>query len=298
MKKIIILVVVSLLLVSCSLPFTINWNSPQSTAGSSLPTDQLVVPPTEAPVVATTQPAIPTLAGTQLNLGGVSMVLPACLAANPTGAIVPAQPYDPNNGPMEYFPQHRAISFPGYPLAGKVFEPVIRVYPVAEFTAMNNVITERVNAMITLINNQPVLPAADIPLLPMFNAAQVFRAQVKFLAFQNGQGIRFLTEYAQFYDPVNNHDLFYTYQGITSDGKYWVSAILPVNAAFLQADYNIPQVPADGIAAPDPGSATFSADMETYMTAMIAKLNSTADNVFTPGLDCLDQYIQSLQIGD
>ncbi|MEO8354588.1 MAG: hypothetical protein ABI621_01610 [Chloroflexota bacterium] len=37
--------------------------------------------------------------------------------------------------------------------------------------------------------------------------------------FQNGRGIRFLTQYAQYPAPINNHELFYHFQGLTNDGK-------------------------------------------------------------------------------
>ncbi|MDO9120323.1 MAG: hypothetical protein Q7U31_00960, partial [Anaerolineaceae bacterium] len=128
---------------------------------------------------------------------------------------------------------------------------------------------------------------------------QVFKAQVKYLDFQNGQGVRFLTEYAQYYAPVNNDDLFYAYQGITDDGKYWVSAILPINAAYLQAAYDSVNVPDGGIPAPALNdNPNYSAEMDAYYPLMLNLLNTTPDASFTPGLDCLDQYIQSLQISD
>jgi len=237
------------------------------------------------------------LNGIELNLGGVYMVLPACMAANASGTLIPAAPYDEMNGPMEYYPDNRKIAFQGYPLSGKFFEPNLTIFPVAEFVAMNQAIGDRVNAMQNLLASKPAAPDS-IPLLPQFNAAQVFRANVKYLNFKNGQGVRFLTEYAQYYAPVNNHDLFYAFQGMTTDGKYWISAVLPVNAAYLQDAYDSLNVPAGGIAAPTFDDPNYEANMDTYYVNMLNLLNTTPDASFTPGLDCLDQYIQSLQIGD
>jgi hypothetical protein len=151
--------------------------------------------------------------------------------------------------------------------------------------------------MQTILSAKPAAPD-KIPLLPILYAAQVFSTNEKYLSFQNGEGIRFLTEYAQYADPVNNHDLFYTYQGITADGKYWVSAFLPVNAAFLQASADAVNVPAGGIPAPAMDDPNYAANMDAYYSNMINLLNSTPDASFTPGLDCLDRYIQSLQISD
>jgi len=38
--------------------------------------------------------------------------------------------------------------------------------------------------------------------------------------------------------------------------------------------------------------------MQTYYAAMQGIMTASADASFVPGLDCLDQYIQSLNIGD
>ena len=45
--------------------------------------------------------------------------------------------------------------------------------------------------------------------------------------------MRFLTEYGQYPAPVNNHELFYHFQGFTSDGEYYIVATLPVTAPVL-----------------------------------------------------------------
>ena len=45
-------------------------------------------------------------------------------------------------------------------------------------------------------------------------------------------------------------------------------------------------------------SPTYEEDMRTYYAAMQGIMTASADASFVPGLDCLDQYIQSLNIGD
>ena len=47
--------------------------------------------------------------------------------------------------------------------------------------------------------------------------------------FQSGRGIRYVTEYAQMTYPITNHEMFFSFQGLTTDGKYWVSIILPIS---------------------------------------------------------------------
>jgi|WetSurMetagenome_2_1015567.scaffolds.fasta_scaffold141021_2 hypothetical protein len=307
MKKIALLVIICLFLLGCSLPFTITWNNtptPQvETPVQPSATQTIGMVATEPPATEAVTTAAP-LNGVELNLGGIYMVLPACIAANATGTLIPAVLYNEYSGPMEYYPENRKIAFQGYPLSGGFFEVDgsdqggLTIYPIADFVAMNQpTISPIVTNMQILLADKPATPQS-IPFLPVFNAAQVFRAQVKYLDFQNGQGIRFLTEYAQYSAPVNNHDLFYTFQGITADGKYWVSAVLPVNAAYLQDAYDSVNVPAGGIPAPAMDDLNYTGDMAAYYVSMLDKLNTTPDASFTPALDCLDQYIQSLQISD
>ena len=109
---------------------------------------------------------------------------------------------------------------------------------MADYEKISQVAAERVQAMQALLAPKPAAPDQEIPVLPVYNAAQVFRAQVQYVNMQNGAGVRFVTMYSQGLMPATNKDVFYTYQGLTSDGAYWVSAILPVNAAFLPADTN------------------------------------------------------------
>ena len=127
-----------------------------------------------------------------------------------------------------------------------------------------------------------------LPLLPALNAGQVFFAHYLTLPFQSGNGIRYLTEYAQAFVPVNNYDVFYSFQGLTSDGQYWISVILPANHASLQANGD------------DPPSGytwdTFGAQYETYVTNAVNQLNTQADNTFTPGLVSLDALVDSITI--
>jgi hypothetical protein len=73
----------------------------------------------------------------------------------------------------------------------------------------------------------------QLPTVPFFNAAQVFASNVQPISFQNGSGIRFVTEYAQGFVSINNQDLFYHFQGFTDDGNYYMVAVLPVTSPVL-----------------------------------------------------------------
>ena len=125
-----------------------------------------------------------------------------------------------------------------------------------------------------------------MPFLPLFNAQQVMHAHVQYLDFQDGQGLRYLTQFDQAFIPINNNELIYTYQGLTSDGRYYVAAVLPVNHPSLPADAAV-----TGNEPPE-----FTSDFPTYLQNVVASLNPQAANTFTPDLTQLDAMMSSLEI--
>ena len=295
MKKalVLLLFISCLALTGCEKPdpavaFTPTLPAVSPTVLLRYPTPTLTLTPTPAP----------TRGNTSYQLNGVFFVMPECLSAAPAVSVVPAVLPDPNAGPLMVFPQHRQIVLDRYPLQEKYFIPLIRVFPVAEFEAMSEMSADRISRMREVLADQTIEPKNTIPLLPGYSMMQVFQAQVKFLETTNVHGIRWLTELAQYSAPVNNRDLFYSFQGMTMDGEYWVSVMLPVNAAYLQESWDSTEVPATGLAFPPPGSTILKQELESYYTLMLRLLNNTPDAGFTPALDCLDQLVSSIAVSD
>ena len=86
--------------------------------------------------------------------------------------------------------------------------------------------------------------------------------------------------------PINNYELIYTYQGLTSDGKYYVAAVLPVNH---------PSLPVDGtVTGHEPPE--FTSDFPAYLAGVVKALNPQASYTFTPDLTQLDAMLGSLEI--
>ncbi len=88
---------------------------------------------------------------------------------------------------------------------------------------------------------------------------------------------------------INNQDLVYTFQGITSDGKYYVSIIMPVNLPYLAADYG------------PSGESEFQTldNYPTYLSSTVSQLEQPEGegvNPFAPSLASLDALVQSLLI--
>ena len=280
-----------LMLSACARPAPVNTSSATAT-----PANTADVPRFPTATATITPTPVPTPGDTRYQLDGISFVVPACMALRPTVETVPAAPLDPNGGPMIYYPAHRQVSFVGYPLSGKYFEPLLRVFPVAEFEPMSDMSADRITRMREVLKDQTIEPKNTLPLLPGYNAAQVFHAQVKFLDFQSGRGLRWLTELAQYSAPVNNRDLFYSYQGMTSDGKYWISVMLPLNTAYLQQNPDSVEVPPGGLPQPVPGSPNQADELKAYYTLMVGLLDNTPNAAFLPALDCLDVLVTSITI--
>ena len=308
MKKILPLIILLVFIVSCNLPF-----NPAEPAATGTPNIIVVTatPPAHIPDVVTLSPVEPTPGpvvtatppGTPLTLSGISMRVPGCLPVSESLEFVPAQLYDPMGGPQEVFPAHRRVNFSGYPLSGTFFSPFMRVFPVADFATAYALADEDYSAttitqLQELLATRPPAVEGSLPFLVMAGAAQIFHTKMAYLDFVNGSGVRYLTSYGQYSVPYNNHDLFYTFQGLTADCKYWVSVIFPVNHPVLPPTYDSTAVPPGGMPIPSWDSPTYEEDMRTYYAAMQGIMTASADASFVPGLDCLDQYIQSLNIGD
>ena len=240
-------------------------------------------------------------AGTGVSFMGTSFTLPEGLASGTRNESLPPTP--------DYVvsPAHIRIVLQDYPLQGKAFEPQILIFPAVEFAQMDqDVAKQRIERLQIILNTlsfspQPVpdifqtnRPQEELPFLPNQHAGQVLHAQEKFLSFKNGTGIRYITQLSQAAFPlINNMDAFYTFQGLTSDGQYYVSVIMPVNLPYLAADYG-----------PDafinPTEVQNPDKYPGYLQSMLEKLNQPEDegiNPYAPSLAALDTLVESLLTG-
>ena len=175
----------------------------------------------------------------------------------------------------------------GYPLSDRFFTPHIDIFPLKRYSELApDAVNPDVAALQALIGGGTV--GNSLPLLPIFNAGQLFHAQYKIIKFTPGSGVRYLTQYAQNFDPINNYDMFYSYQGLTSDGKYWISAIFPISNPILPANGNNPP---NGQSSED-----FGNNYPTYITDITNQLNAQTGGSFSPTISVLDDLIKSIQI--
>jgi hypothetical protein len=232
------------------------------------------------------------ISGTAISANNVSFVIPTGIGSDAQAEAVPAS-LDPNAPYWDIHPAYTEFALAGYILQNTFHQPKIYIYPADEYANLHEGAADNISRSKELIANQNAPMPQNMPFMPLFNAGQVFHSNEKFLTFQNGSGVRFLTQFAQAPYPVNNHDVFYTFQGLTNDGGYYVSAILPINAAFLAPDGNPEsQLPADGI----PFDWVNFENTDAHFDLVKQKLNATDPDAFSPSFINLDALIQSIFI--
>jgi hypothetical protein len=210
---------------------------------------------------ATAVASSPTPSGTSFDSGGVSLVIPTEVAD------------------------------------GAVAENVPAATEQTEYAAASTGAASALQRLEAILQN-PATPLTNdiLPRLPFANAEQIIAGAPRMIAFKNGSGVRVLAEYAQFFAQINNEELFYHFEGLTTDGKFYVVTTLPINADFLAPGSDQSSAaPADGV--PFPGyDNTDSAVFENYYMAVTDKLNATAPESFRPSLSSLDALIATLQV--
>jgi hypothetical protein len=213
--------------------------------------------------------------GIPISYENVSFVIPNGTAsgANPEKMVS----VDTNSGaPWEIAPTHLRFTLTGYPLQGKFFEPQIYIYPADEYARVNSVASEQIERLKKALAGSLLLKET-LPNVPFFNAGHIIAADIQRINFQNGSGVRELTQYDQYPAPINNHELFYHFEGLTSDHKYYLIAILPVTAPILAEDEKPDStVPVGGIPIP-----TSVGPNDVYYFSVTEKLNSQAPDSFT-----------------
>ena len=146
---------------------------------------------------------------------------------------------------------------------------------------MSEIAKGEIEAMQRLLEARPPVPEGEIPLLPLYNNGQVFHAQVQYLDFQHGSGVRFITHYTQeVVGRLTKENVFYTFQGLTRDGKYYVAAFFPITSPGLRDEM-----------VEEPWEVA-----QARLVEDIQYLDSLSSQAFTPDLELLDSVIKSLVV--
>lgn len=108
----------------------------------------------------------------------------------------------------------------------------------------------------------------EVPFLPYQASQRTGICLPLSLDFEKGTGVRFVTTFDETVSAISgNSNLYYSFQGISSDGKYYISAVFPLRSSVLN------------------GRSASEIDWNSV---------SAAD--LQPSLDELDYYIRSIVI--
>lgn len=245
---------------------------------------------TAAPSTLVSTEAPTEASGTSVSFEYASFIVPSRLADGAEPEAVPAVG-EGSGSPWEAAPAHLRFMLTGYQLQDKFHEPEIFIYPADEFAQANSNAAEQIDRVKRILRGLTPMQET-LPRVPFFNAGPLIAANLKIIPFQNGSGVRALTQYAQYSAPINNREIFYHFQGLTSDNKYYVIAILPITAPILPADEKAEAtVPEGGVPIP-----TDIGPSDTYYVSVIEKLTSLAPDAYQPSLNALDVLIGSLLV--
>jgi hypothetical protein len=227
----------------------------------------------------------PAPAGRTAQQGTVRLTYNSEIATNVTAAAVPQFemnfPADPSPGIVRF-------RFAGYPVQG-VPDAQIFVFPAAEYGQRYPIGAQRTDVLRRQLTERPALRSGVEPQgmgapyqpVPLVNAATMFVAKPEYRPFGSGSGFRFVTGFAQQAAPISGDNLLYLYQGLTADGRYLVSAWLPVRLnAVLPAppsDFNVARI-------------------QVHNQTALRVLEGASAGAFAPSLDTLDALLAGLSV--
>ncbi|WP_157465182.1 hypothetical protein [Deinococcus apachensis] len=174
-------------------------------------------------------------------------------------------------------------------------EAALSVYPVAGLVAANpgdlgREVQTQLGRLRTLLKSWPARPSGELPYLLGPPADQVFATAVRYLDFPGGSGVRYLTMYSSDVSPVTSDRLFYTFQGLTEDGKYILVLTYPVSTRRLPANYDaVPPGQRDALAR--------GVGYPAYLSRTAQMLGATGPADFSPSLGKLDAAVRGIRVG-
>jgi hypothetical protein len=230
-----------------------------------------------------------------VSFDGISFTFSSTIAENVNVVHVPGTPASQGPGFAEV--RHRLFAPYGTtPYVDKISDPVggIRVYQIADFKgyAENE---KRLQQLQSLLAKRPdltpyIATARDmsqnnLPFLPVYPAGQVLRARPRYVETASVKGITYVTAYQEVAEPLLSNSLTYTFQGISNDGTYFISATFNLTTSLF------PQTVGSDF---DP--ALFASKLGEYLAKSTALVDRASPSEFKPDLISLDAVVQSIAL--
>jgi hypothetical protein len=166
----------------------------------------------------------------------------------------------------------------------------IRVYSLTDLQDYS-FLMEQVDALKALLDERPDLAEyltveaiennQQLPFIPTLPHGQLIRARAHYVETDEVQGIAYITYSNAAREPFLSNQFSYTFQGLSTDGEYYISASMPLTTSLFPAEL-------EGF---DP--VAFEAEWPEYLVESIASLNEAAPEDFEPALGVLDGLIET-----
>lgn len=244
--------------------------------------------------------------------GGVSFNYDAWLASEVKALTVPASIPEPGEVAFPFdaaYPEHVAFGLVGtYPHEPPSFiKPEVRVYPTADFRktfkpfpGISAEVERNLKRLRQLVSTRPRDFAGVPPFLPQLTRDTLaLRAHTHYVRFRGGAGLACVLQTQQEEQPVNNQSLSYEFQGLTDDGRFFVTAQFPVAAPFLANDRDDARY--EGFEHPDCYDCTarlraFQRKYRAYAAGLARRLERLPAADFSPSLHMYDELLSSIEI--
>lgn len=107
-------------------------------------------------------------------------------------------------------------------------QPTIQVYSTTDFEAGSTYANEYAR-LESLLVARPVLEGlSPLPHLPEQDLPQLVCGAPVYISSPDHAGIRYLTAYGFGDDSIRSTDVYYTYQGLSANGTYYISVMFPL----------------------------------------------------------------------
>lgn len=230
----------------------------------------------------------------QVTFEGVSLEYKTAVADN---VAITRYAGDPVEGAGPGFSDAKHFTFNLYDnpypeLVGEAFPARIRVYRMDDLMQYD-FMAEKVGELQTLLDEQPDLAQfyeyyMPLPYLPILTHGQFVRARADYFSNDLVRGITYVTAVPlAAAEPLLSNSFQYTFQGISTDGQYYISADFALTVDIFPAEF--PQ---------DFDIEAFSENLDQYLIDSVALLNSADASAFMPRLEMLNSVIESMTFAD
>ena len=181
----------------------------------------------------------------------------------------------------------------------------IAVYPLDRFDdayaispEMVKYINDHIAGLRKALINSSFRLDHEIPHLEYRDAFDVLYAKVRDFDFPSGNGIIFVTYWGIEPELISNRNLIYRFEGITADGKFYVTAETPVSVAFLPDGYTeeFEGYTYDNLYKGNSNSTDSEARIEKYRNSISKRLEKLNSTDYSPHLEKFEAIISSLKI--